>query len=85
MSQIELYQSVLAKLGQLPVQELAALDRYLSQRLKNQGAKRPKSERSNILKTAGAWKDWDDREFEDFLNIGRQTRNEMFSDRNMEL
>ncbi len=87
MSQIELYQSVLSKLGQLPFQELAELDTYLSVRLRRKPtqSQRAKTAQSNVSKVAGAWKDWDNADFEDFLRVLRQTREEMFADRTFQL
>ena len=86
MSQIELYQSVLSKLGQLPFQDLAELDAYLSLRLRQKPVqKRAKSAQSNVSKVAGAWKDWDNADFEDFLRVLQQTRQEMFADRTFQL
>ena len=82
MSQIELYQSVLLKLGQLPPKELGALDAYLSLlATPKEAPAKPKS----IAHLAGAWKNWNDRDFEDFLHITRQTRQEMFVPRQFSL
>ncbi len=86
MSHAELYQSVLLKLGLLPAKELADLDAYLSQRVKKrQPELKPKNGQSKVLKSAGAWKDWDDKDFEDFLRLARQSREEMFNDRAFQL
>jgi len=86
MSQIELYQSVLSKLGQLPVQELVELDAYLSMRLRRKTLKKSaKSTQSNVSKVAGAWKDWNNADFEDFLDVLKQSREEMFSDRGFQV
>ncbi|NUO02767.1 MAG: hypothetical protein HUU01_19335 [Saprospiraceae bacterium] len=78
MSDTKLYQSVLSKLGQLPPKELAVLDAYLGLLLQ-----RASKEPTNIAQLAGAWSDWKDEEFEDFLQINRQTRQELFSDRDL--
>lgn len=78
MSQVELYQSVLLKLGQLPVHKLAILDNYLT--LLTQMSK-------TLLKTegiahlAGSWKSWDNSDFEEFLHLTRQTRDDLFTPR----
>ena len=86
MSQIELYQSVLSKLGQLPVQELVELDAYLSLRLRRKPLKEStKTTQSNVSKVAGAWKDWNNADFEDFLGVLRQSREEMFADRGFQV
>ena len=82
MSQGELYQSVLMKLGQLPDKELAALDAYLS--LLAKGSKTHSKSR-NIAHLAGAWKHWDDHDFEDFLQITRQIRQDLFASRQFSL
>lgn len=69
MSQIELYQSVLLKLGRLSAKELAALDAYLSLLTTS---KKAQAKPKGIAHLAGAWKNWDDADFEDFLQITRQ-------------
>lgn len=45
----------------------------------------PDSNPKDISHLAGAWKDWDDQEFEDFLRITRETRKELFTPRSFEL
>ncbi len=82
MSQVELYQSVLLKLDQLTAKELAALDAYLSVMVKGSKAQaKPKG----IAHLAGAWKNWDDADFEEFLQITRQIRQDMFAPRQFSL
>lgn len=82
MSQVELYQSVLLKLGQLPARELAALDVYLSRLVT---PKKAPAKPKGIAHLAGAWKNWDDADFEDFLQITRQIRQDMFAPRQFSL
>ncbi|MBK7936102.1 MAG: hypothetical protein IPJ82_03090 [Lewinellaceae bacterium] len=81
MSEIELYQSVLLKLGQLPSENLAEVDAFLSGLAKKRTRIKTARYKTRLAKIAGAWKDWDDREFNAFLETTRQTRQEMFADR----
>jgi hypothetical protein len=78
MSQVELYQSVLLKLGQLPSKDLAALDAYLSLLTKKNT---PSVKTKGIAHLAGAWKNWEGQEFEDFLQITQQIRSDLFTPR----
>ena len=73
MSQIELYQSVLSNLGRLPAQELATLDAYLTRLVKRAS---PRKNTKGIAHLAGAWKDWNDADFEDFLKTTHETRHQ---------
>ena len=45
----------------------------------------PESKPKGISHLAGTWKDWDDQSFEDFLKATRETRNELFAPRPIEL
>ncbi len=85
MSQIELYQSILRKLGQLPVASLAELDVFLSSLVKKRSHAKVTAYKTRLAKVAGAWKDWDDYEFNAFLDTTRQIRREMFADRELSL
>ncbi len=40
---------------------------------------------TDISHLAGAWKDWNDQEFEDFLKVTRETRNDLFTPRSVEI
>jgi hypothetical protein len=82
MSQIELYQSVLLKLGQLQIQDLAALNDYLATLTKKQ---KTRIQQEGIAHLAGAWKQWDDIEFEGFLSATQHIRKDMFIPRQIEL
>ncbi|MFN4254305.1 MAG: hypothetical protein ACK4Q5_04800 [Saprospiraceae bacterium] len=85
MTQIELYPSILLKLGQLPAESLVEVDLFLSNLAKQHTRVKPKQYKNRLAKVAGAWKNWDDREFNAFLETTRQTRQEMFADRQMSL
>lgn len=82
MSQVELYQSVLLKLGSLPAKELAVLDTYLSFLEKRN---KPEVKPEGIAHLAGAWKNWDSNEFEEFLRITREIRQDIFMHRQFSL
>lgn len=85
MSQVELYQSILLKLGQLPSTSLEEVDAFLSEVAKKQTRKKKMHYKTRLAQIAGAWKDWDDREFNIFLETTRQTRQEMFADRELSI
>ena len=85
MSQIELYQSVLLKLGQLPYTNLAEVDAFLIGLTRKRSRPNSASYKSRLGKVAGAWKDWDDQEFSAFLDTVGQIRLGMFSDRTFSL
>ena len=72
MSQIELYQSILLKLGQLPSSSLAEVDAFLSEVAKKQARPKKARYKTRLAQIAGAWKDWDDKEFNAFLDTTRQ-------------
>jgi hypothetical protein len=85
MSDFELYQSVLLKLGQLPSKDLVDVDTFLSLLVEKHKKGKGKNKKTEISKLAGAWKNWDEREFEAFLHATQQTRQSLFSDRTFEL
>lgn len=45
----------------------------------------PNQNPKDISHLAGAWKDWDDQAFEDFLKTTRETRSELFTTRPLEI
>ncbi len=82
MTQTELYPSILVKLGQLPTTSLADVDLFLAKLAKQHALRtKPKRYKTRLAKIAGAWKNWDDREFNAFLETTRQIRQELFADR----
>lgn len=85
MSQIELYQSILLKLGQLPSTSLAEVDAFLSEIAKKKTRQKKARYKTHLAQIAGAWKDWDEKEFNAFLDTTRQIRQEMFADREFPL
>ena len=80
MSQVELYRSVLLKLGRLSSKELAALNDYLTAL---ETTKETKA--SGIGHLAGEWENWEDRDFEEFLQITQQTRQDLLTPRQINL
>ncbi len=86
MSQTELYQSILLKLGHLPSASLAEVDAFLSEMAKkNLNRSKRAHYKTRLAQLAGAWKNWDEHEFVSFLESTRQTRQDMFADRNFPL
>jgi len=84
MTYTELYQSVLQKLGQVPADNLAAIDTFLDGLVKK-APKKKQDTREVILNLAGAWKDWDDQQFENFLKQTFEVRRSLFTDRQFDL
>ena len=82
MSQVELYQSILLKLGQLPSEDLSDLDAYLSFLTKKSNST---TKVKGIAHLAGTWKNWEEKDFEDFLHITQQIRNDLFTSRQFSL
>lgn len=86
MSQTELYQSILLKLGQLPAASLSEVDTFLSEIAKKGPRLNSKARyKTRLSQVAGAWKDWDDQAFHSFLETTHQIRSEMFADRPLPL
>jgi len=67
---------VLQKLVRLPAHELARIDGYLSLLIKRNSA--PGKQKA-IVHLTGAWKNWDEHEFEDFLQSTRTHRQNMLA------
>ncbi len=84
MTEALLYQSILQKLGQLPVNGLPQVDAFLaflvSQEPKKLGKESPKKSIDHLF---GAWKTWDENEFQDFLAHTAEVRNNLFSTRDI--
>lgn len=64
MSQTELYQSVLKKLGGIPVEYLSQVDAFLSKL--SQESQDQLSNREKILALAGSWKDMSEEDFQEY-------------------
>lgn len=86
MSEIVLYQSILQKLGQLSPKDLAELDAFLAflvqRETKSRQAQNPNQALNELF---GAWKDWDEEEFQSFLEHTNEIRTDLFSTREIEL
>ena len=88
MSEVILYQAVLQKLGQLSPQNLAELDAFLAFLVQKQKG----NLRNNEVKPEvspdqffGAWKDWDDQKFQEFLDYTEEVRTDLFGTREFEI
>ena len=80
MTQTALYQSVLKKLGNTPVEFLPKIDRFLSQINRTANLEQEKTEnRKKILALAGSWSDMSDEDFQDYLRQAKQTGSELFN------
>ena len=76
MSQTELYQSVLKKLGDLPAEYLIQIDDFLSQLSKK--AQKQTHQRDKTMALAGSWKDLSEEDFQDYLKHARESGSESF-------
>ena len=76
------YQSILLKLGVMPVDYLPQIDDYLLALCKDKGLK--SKNREEILALAGIWNDLSEQDFQDFRKEAKNVGNELFG-RNVEL
>ena len=79
MTQTALYQSVLRKLGNTPVEFLPEIDRFLSQINRTNLGREKTENRKKILALAGSWSDMSDEDFQDYLQQAKQTGSELFN------
>lgn len=77
MVQEELYKSVLRKLSFLPTEYLQQVDSFLSSLGKKMAEK--EQNRSTTLSLAGSWSDMSDEDFQDYLQIAKDTGKELFT------
>lgn len=83
MTTIELYQSVLKKLADIPQIYLTEIDEYLSNFTKKI-EKSKSTNSSSIMALSGSWSDMEEDDFNDFLIETRNSRNNLF-DRKFDL
>ncbi|MCB1160573.1 MAG: hypothetical protein H7A25_26040 [Leptospiraceae bacterium] len=74
--QESIYQSILNHLSLIPVEYLDMVDSYLKKLALD--AKAKEQNRQLILNLAGSWSDMSEEDFEDYLEITKNTRDEMF-------
>lgn len=77
MMEIDLYRSVLKKLSNIPVEYLQQVDEFLAS-LKYR-IKKKEENRKAIMAFAGSWSDWENDEFDDYLNHAKETGNSLFN------
>lgn len=77
MVNIETYKSILKKLSALPTDYLELVDNYLASL--SEKVDKKEENRNAILALAGSWSDMDDKEFEDFLRVTKETGGEIFN------
>ncbi len=78
MTSVDLYQSVLRKLANLPQGYLWDVDRYLSKLI----LERKPNDQSNVeqvMSYAGSWEDMPQEDFEDFLVETQKMRHHLFN------
>lgn len=77
MTNSELYKSVLSKLSQIPVDHLQLVDNYLASLQID--LEDIKTKRNATLALAGSWTDMSQNDFEDFLQISKETGTQLFN------
>lgn len=77
MTQIELYQSVLQKLSAIPVEYLLEVDKFLTTLQKETKQKDKKG--IETLSFAGSWNDMSDEDFEEYKQVIKETRKNLFN------
>ena len=78
----KIYQSILLRLSSIPVDYLDQVDNYLQKFSQNIAQK--KQNQAEIMSLAGSWDDMSDQDFEEFLEVAKDTGSELFS-RDVEL
>ena len=73
----KIYQSILLRLSRIPVDYLQQVDSYLQHFSEN--IEHKKQNQVEIMSLAGSWSDMSEDEFEDFLEVTKETGREMFS------
>ncbi len=76
------YQSILARLSQIPASYLQQIDDFLQRFSKE--VKQKDQNRNQILALAGSWNDWQEEDFQEYLQETKKTGNELFG-RDIEL
>lgn len=72
----ETYQSILARLSNIPVSYLQQVDEYL-QRFSKEINQREQN-REQILALAGSWDDWTEEDFTEYLQETKKVGGELF-------
>ncbi|WP_373551773.1 hypothetical protein [Haliscomenobacter sp.] len=88
MSEVILYQSVLQKLGQLSPQNLAELDAFLAFLVQKQtkGLRSDEGAAQALPEQLfGAWKEWDEQEFQSFLDYTNEVRADLYNNRELDV
>ncbi len=78
----ETYQSILARLSRIPAHYLQQVDDFL-QRF-NKEIKEKAQNRAQILALAGSWSDWEEADFQEYLQETKKVGEELFG-RDIEL
>jgi len=77
MVQLDIYQSVLRKLSNIPIEYLTEVDVFLT--ILNKEIDTKAKNKENILALAGSWNDMSDEDFEDYMKNVKQVKKEMFN------
>jgi hypothetical protein len=88
MSEVILYQSVLQKLGQLSPQNLAELDAFLAFLVQKQTKGflgNDEAVQTLPDQLFGAWKEWDEQEFQSFLEYTNEVRADLYGNRELDI
>ena len=79
-----IYQSILLKIGSIPLEYLQQVDDYLKT-LDSKITSEKTRNRNEILSLAGGWSDLNDSDFDDVIKKAKETGNDMFKNRDIEL
>lgn len=71
------YQSILARLSRIPVSYLQQIDDFLQRFSKE--IKQREENRAQILALAGTWKEWQEEDFQDYLQETKRVGTELFN------
>ncbi|GEM_PF-2481421 len=76
------YQSILFRLSHIPVSYLQQIDDFLQHF--NKEIKQREQNRTQILALAGSWNEWQEEDFQEYLQETKKVGNELFN-RDIEL
>ena len=72
----QVYQSILARLSRIPASYLQQIDDFLQRFSKDM--KQREQNRTQILALAGSWNDWQEEDFQEYLQETKKVGNELF-------
>jgi len=73
----KIYQSILLRLSSIPIDYLDQVDYYLQKF--SQNLEQKKQNKVEIMSLAGSWDDMSEQDFDEFLEVAKDTGSELFS------